>query len=107
METLEKDQTNTLPVEDKSNYTLVGMWAYILDEKRLKIRKNVFIYGKVTDEIYIVQICNAFTGSPNVARLVNISQMKEWLFIPNQETHEYVMYEYDKDHELTIDFKLD
>lgn len=79
------------PIGKMSN--LVGMWALILDEKE-KLKTMVYIQGKADDEIYIVQVVSPLDGSTNIAKLINISKMMEWIFLPSREIADDVINDY-------------
>jgi hypothetical protein len=73
---------------------LVGMWAHIW--KGDILWRRVFIQGKADNGYYIVQFINALTGAPNVARIVNISEMTDWQILPTIEIADEVYEDYGK-----------
>ncbi|MBC3788659.1 hypothetical protein [Spirosoma utsteinense] len=77
-----------------NNTSLVDMWANIWQGDTLF--RQVFIMGKADDNYYIVQFLNVLTGEPNVARVMHISQMLDWQFLPTKEIAEEVMADYRK-----------
>lgn len=81
------------PIGKMSN--LVGMWALIIDENE-KLKSTVFIYGKAEDEIYIVQAVGALDGVPNIAKLIHVSKMMDWIFLPSREIADDVINDYRK-----------
>lgn len=86
--------TKQLVVTGKMS-NLVGMWAHIWQNDEVLFRR-VFIQGKADDNYYIVQFLNVLTGEPNVARIVNISQMVDWQILPSKEVADEVYNDYVK-----------
>lgn len=60
---------------------LVGLWARIRCEKQY----TVFIYGKASDDYYLVQAVSALSGQPNVMRIVHLMDMLEWSFFADSD----------------------
>lgn len=73
----------------KDYNTIVGMWALILNEDQTIFRR-VFIYGMVQPGLYIVQGISALTGESNIAKLVPVERMGNWIFLPDKEIAEWV-----------------
>lgn len=79
------------PLGQMSN--LVNMFVIVSNGE--KIDRTGFVYGKA-DEYYIIQWHNAITGEPMIAQLFLPCNMKEWLFVANKETADYIMEDYIK-----------
>lgn len=94
------------PTGEMSN--LVGMYAIIFREKQYEgTTYNVYISGKATVDTFIVQAIGGLTGAPNVARLVHIDQMKDWLILPTKEIAEQVLSDWSKQGYKEFRFKFD
>ena len=60
---------------------LVGMYAFLVKED--KIKAVVFVAGIAGDSHFICQLVDPLTYEPNVAKLMTIDQLKEWVILPN------------------------
>ena len=47
------------------------------------------VIGRVSEELYLVQLYEWLGGSPNVQRLVALSEMREWLFYSSAEEMQF------------------
>lgn len=84
---------------------LVGMWAFIMDiPESDTIKMTVFIQGKVDDDHFIVQAISALDGSPNIARIVKVEHMYDWVFLPDKATADYVFEDYCRHKRLRFKF---
>jgi len=86
----------------KEAESIVGMYASIWGGKNLK--HMVFIYGRVNDTTFIVQAINMLLGEPNVCKVVNVADMKDWLFYPTRELAENCYDDYNKHMENRYNF---
>lgn len=81
----------------REKYNLIGMYAIVFLEEQYKGKTyTVFITGQATDDTFIVQVVSPLTGQPNVARLVNIKDMKDWLILPTREIADEVLEDWRK-----------
>lgn len=84
-----KNTKQITPVGQMSN--LVNMYVIVPAGK--KVACTGFVYGKA-DEYYIIQWHNQLTGEPITGQLFLPSEMKEWIFLSDRETADYVMDDY-------------
>lgn len=71
---------------------LVGMFAFFIKEEKVKAR--IFIIGKADNSHFICQFISPFTGEPNVAKLLTIDELKDWVIIPSQELADEIFRDY-------------
>lgn len=62
---------------------LVGMCAFLIKEE--KVITRLFIAGKADNKYFICQVISPWDGYPNVAKLMTIDQLVEFVIIPTQE----------------------
>jgi hypothetical protein len=76
---------------------LVGMYCLVLYEEKcaVKIKRTGFVYGKA-DECYIIQWHNSLSGEALNCQLFYLIEMKNWMFLPNRETQDYIMEDYSR-----------
>ena len=73
---------------------LVGMYAFLVIED--KIKAIVFVAGKADNRYFICQAVSPLTGEPNVAKLMTIDQLKDWVILPNAVDAQNVLDDYHK-----------
>ena len=73
---------------------LVGMYAYLIEEDKIKAR--IFITGKADNTYFICQVISPLTGEPNIAKLMTLEQLKNWIIIPKQELANKILADYFK-----------
>ena len=66
-------------VAEMSN--LVGKYAFLVIKD--KIKAVVFVAGMEGDSHFICQLVDPLTFAPNVAKLMTIDQLKDWVILPN------------------------
>jgi hypothetical protein len=71
---------------------LVGMYAFLVKED--KIEAVVFVAGKEGDNHFICQLVDPLTFEPNVAKLMTIDQLKDWVILPNAVDAQNALYDY-------------
>lgn len=82
---------------------LVGMWAFIWQDN--KIKNRVFVFGKANDDYYIIQAISALTGEPNVCKLIQLKDMINWTFYHTKEIADEA-YEYWCENKINL-YKFD
>jgi len=75
---------------------LVGMWAFLVKNDQIKV--IVFVTGKADNKYFICQVVSPLTGEPNVAKLMTLDELREWVIIPTQSVADYILDNYYKDH---------
>ena len=73
---------------------LVGMYAFLIEEG--KIKAKIFITGKADNTYFICQVISPLTGEPNIAKLMTLDQLKNWVIIPNLELANEILADYYK-----------
>ena len=73
---------------------LVGMYAFLIEDH--KIKAKVFITGKAYNTFFICQAFSAITGEANVAKLLTLEQLKDWVIIPTKDLANEIIKEYAK-----------
>lgn len=81
---------------------LVGMYAYFM--KNDKIAAKIQIIGKADNKYFICQIISPFNGVGNVAKLMTLDELKEWLIIPNENVESFVYNDYCETKEFRFKF---
>ena len=82
----------TATTSEMSN--LVGMYAYFID-KNDKKKATIFIKGKADNKYFICQFVSVL-GDPNIAKLMTLDELKDWVIIPNVEIANETIEEYVK-----------
>ena len=62
---------------------LVGMYAFLVEDDKIKAR--VFISGMADNNYFICQVISPLTGQLNIAKLMTIDQLKDWIIIPTKD----------------------
>lgn len=86
-------ESKTIMAQGKMS-NLVGMYALIWDGDKLK--RHAYVYGKADDSVYIIQWISGMSGSGNICQLMDLSEMKDWVFCPSAELVEDILKDYDK-----------
>ena len=73
---------------------LVGMYAFLIEEDKIKAR--IFIIGKADNTYFICQVISPLTGEPNIAKLMTLEQLKNWIIIPKQDLANKILADYFK-----------
>jgi hypothetical protein len=73
---------------------LVGMYAFLIEEDEIKA--TIFITGKADNTYFICQIISPLTGEPNIAKLMTLEQLKNWVIIPKQDLANEIFADYFK-----------
>ncbi len=73
---------------------LVGMYAFLIEEEKIKAR--IFITGKADNTYFICQVISPLTGEPNIAKLMTLDQLKNWVIIPKQDLANEILADYYK-----------
>ncbi len=73
---------------------LVGMYAFLIEEDKIKSR--IFITGKADNAYFICQVISPLTGEPNIAKLLKLEQLKDWIIIPKQDLANEILADYYK-----------
>jgi len=72
---------------------LINKWAFwVVDGK---ILQKYFICGKASNDYFICQVISPWDGSPNVAVLMNIDQLKQMFIISSVELAQELQRDYD------------
>ena len=59
---------------------LVGMIGFLVIEN--KIQARILINGKADNKYFICQVVSPLDGQPNVAKLMTLDELKDWVIIP-------------------------
>lgn len=90
---MEKENSKIKVVASASEMSnLVGMFAFLIKDE--KIQAKVYIVGKADNTHFIAQIISPLTGEPNIAKLMTIEQLKEWIILPNAEIANEMLEDY-------------
>ncbi len=73
---------------------LVGMYAFMLEDNKIKAR--IYITGKADNRYFICQVISPLSGDLNIAKLMTLDQLKDWIIIPNQELANEILADYFK-----------
>ena len=73
---------------------LVGMYAFLIEEDKIKAR--IFITGKADNTYFICQVISPLTGEPNIAKLMTLEQLKNWVIITKRDLANEVLDDYFK-----------
>ena len=73
---------------------LVGMYAFLIEEDKIKAR--IFITGKADNTYFICQVISPLTGEPNIAKLMTLEQLKNWIIITKRDLANEVLDDYFK-----------
>ena len=84
---------------------LVGMWAFLIGDDK-KIKFQAFINGKASNEYFIVQAIGAMDGVPNIAKLMTLKELSDWVIIP-ADTIDDVLTDYYKHGSWRFGFNID
>ena len=73
---------------------LVGMYAFLIEDDKIKAR--IFIIGKADNTYFICQVISPLTGELNIAKLMTLEQLKNWIIIPKQDLANEILDDYFK-----------